>query len=112
MWSKILFGCWSLIRLCRGFRRTSDSHLAIARFRGGSCGTRRCLDWISRWRGLRPRQYPLFRLPLLLQGSYPLFGFLRSFLRSLKLFDKFFGVRQLFSWDPSTVGFRITFPVD
>jgi len=31
----------------------SDSHLAIAWFRGSSCGTRRGLDWVSRWCGLR-----------------------------------------------------------
>jgi len=90
----------------------SDSHLAIARFRGGSCGTHGGLDWVSRWRGLHPRQYPLFRLPLLLQGSYPLFGFLRSFLCGFELSDKLFGVRQLFSWDPGTIGCCVAFPVD
>src|ERR1700704_4817051 len=97
MWSKFLFDCWSLTRLCRGLGEASDSHLTIAQFRGGSCGTCRGLDWVSRWRGLRPQQYPLFRFPLLLQGSYPLFGFLRSFLHSFKLLNKFFGMCQLFS---------------
>jgi len=90
----------------------SDSHLAIAWFRGGSWGTCGGLDWVSRWRGLRPQQYPLFRFPLLLQGLYPLFGLLRRFLRSFKLFDKFFGMCQLLGWDPGMVGIGVAFLVD
>jgi len=41
-----------------------NSHLAIAWFRGGSCGTCGGLDWVSRWRGLRPQHPPPMTLLL------------------------------------------------
>ena len=52
----------------------SDSYLAIARFRGGSCGTHWGLDLVSRWRGLCPQHMARFDDNATVRNNARLYG--------------------------------------